>query len=346
MHMKRTALVSFILILSLLFTASTCKKQIENPQTDKTPDVVVPSTQEPDPDSPTVYFTSDISAKGLVSIYEALGVPASGRVAVKISTGESAKSNHLRPELIKDLVQKVNGNLVECNTAYGGSRSNTASHLKTIKERGYDKIATVDIMDSEGTIDIPVADRKWIKYDRVGSHMLNYDFMICLAHFKGHSMGGFGGVLKNQSIGVASSAGKLYIHSAGQSTTRWVSAEQDGFLESMAAAAQAVHNYFKQEGKNIIYINVMNNMSVDCDCDGSPAAPRLKDIGILASTDPVALDQACLDLVFNHSDTSGDDSKPLQERINRQHGTHITEYAESIGLGTRKYNVKNIDSKE
>ena len=344
--MKRTALVSFLLILSLLFTASTCKKQIENPQTDKTQEVVVSSTQEPDPDSPTVYYTSDISAKGLVSIYEALGVPASGRVAVKISTGESAKSNHLRPELIKDLVQKVNGNLVECNTAYGGSRSNTASHLKTIKERGYDKIATVDIMDSEGTIDIPVADRKWIKYDRVGSHMLNYDFMINLAHFKGHAMGGFGGVLKNQSIGVASSAGKLYIHSAGQSTTRWVSAEQDSFLESMAAAAQAVHNYFKQEGKNIIYINVMNNMSVDCDCDGSPAAPRLKDIGILASTDPVALDQACLDLVFNHSDTSGDDSKPLQERINRQHGTHITEYAESIGLGTRKYNIKNIDSKE
>ena len=204
-------------------------------------------------------------------------------------------------------------------------------------------IANVDIMDSEGTIDIPVSDDKWIKYDRVGSHIQNYDFMINLAHFKGHAMGGFGGVLKNQSIGVASSAGKLYIHSAGRSTTEWIDDNQDGFIESMASAAQAVHNYFKKEGKNIIYINVMNNMSVDCDCDGDPDTPRIKDIGILASTDPVALDQACLDLVFNHKDTSNDDSKPLQERINRQHGTHITEYAEKIGLGTRRYNIVNID---
>ena len=271
-----------------------------------------------------------------------MGVPATGRVAVKISTGESSKSNQLSPELIKNLVQTVKGTLVECNTAYGGSRATTEDHLKVIEERGYNKIATVDIMDSEGTIDIPVADSKWIKYDRVGSHLQNYDFMINLAHFKGHAMGGFGGVLKNQSIGVASSAGKLYIHSAGRSTTQWIDDNQDGFLESMAAAAQAVHNYFKQEGKNIIYINVMNNMSVDCDCDGNPASPKLKDIGILASTDPVALDQACLDLVFNHADAAGDDAKPLQERINRQHGTHITEYAQQIGLGTKKYNIVNI----
>ena len=292
-----------------------------------------------------VYFTSDISPEGLVRIYEALGVPASGRVAVKISTGESSKSNHLRPELIKDLVQKVGGTLVECNTAYGGSRSTTEDHLKAIEQRGYNEIAPVDIMDSEGTIDLPVTDDKWIKFDRVGSHLQNYDFMINLAHFKGHAMGGFGGVLKNQSIGVASSSGKLYIHSAGRSTTRWMSDNQDGFLESMAAAAQAVHNYFKQEGKDIIYINVMNNMSVDCDCDGAPAAPKLKDIGILASTDPVALDQACLDLVFNHKSVSGDNAKPLQRRINSLHGTHITEYAEQIGLGSRKYTIINIDSK-
>jgi uncharacterized Fe-S center protein len=345
--MKRTTgLLSIILLLSFLFTASTCKEQTAPQKTDETPEVVVPSTPEPDPSAPTVYFTSDISAAGLMRVYDALGVPASGRVAVKISTGESSQSNHLRPELIKDLVQKVGGNLVECNTAYGGNRSTTASHLKAIEERGYNEIATVDIMDSEGSMDIPVADSKWIKYDRVGSHLQNYDFMINLAHFKGHAMGGFGGVLKNQSIGVASSSGKLYIHSAGRSTTQWIDDNQDGFLESMAAAAQAVHNYFKQEGKDIVYINVMNNMSVDCDCDGSPATPRLKDIGILASTDPVALDQACLDLVFNHTDASGDDSKPLQERINRQHGTHITEYAEAIGLGTRKYNIKNIDNYE
>ncbi len=327
-----------------MMTASKCSDSQQAEQTDEgQPLVNVTDTENPDPNAPTVYFTSSITPEGLVRIYEALGVKAEGRVAVKISTGESSKTNHLRPELIKDLVRKVDGTLVECNTAYGGSRSTTADHLKAIEERGYNDIATVDIMDSEGTMDIPVADDKWIKYDRVGSHLQNYDFMINLAHFKGHAMGGFGGVLKNQSIGVASSAGKLYIHSAGRSTTQWLSDNQDGFLESMAAAAQAVHNYFKQEGKNIIYINVMNNMSVDCDCDANPATPRLKDMGILASVDPVALDQACLDLVFNHTDASGDDSKPLQERINRQHGTHITEYAEEIGLGSKKYNIVNID---
>jgi len=345
-HTYFPLLASMLLILS----ASRCSEPVNKAGQEsasvpaqETPAAPVPTTQNPDPAAPTVFFTASITPEGLVRIYQALGVKASGRVAVKISTGESAKSNHLRPELIKDLVQSVNGTLVECNTAYGGSRATTANHLKVIEERGYNKIATVDIMDAEGTMDIPVTDDKWIKYDRVGSHLQNYDFMINLAHFKGHAMGGFGGVLKNQSIGVASSAGKLYIHSAGRSTTRWMDDNQDGFLESMAAAAQAVHNYFKQDGKNIVYINVMNNMSVDCDCDGSPAEPRLKDIGVLASTDPVALDQACLDLVFHHTDASGDDSKPLQERINRQHGTHITEYAESIGLGTRKYNIVNID---
>ena len=296
--------------------------------------------------SPKVYFTKEITPESLVKIYEALGVaPKEGqRVAVKISTGESEKSNHLRPEFIKNLVQKVNGNIVECNTAYGGNRSTTAKHKQAIAERGYTAIATVDIMDEDGDMEIPVTDTKWIKHDIVGTHLANYDFMINLAHFKGHAMGGFGGVLKNQSIGVASKSGKAYIHSAGKSTTSpWGNNNQDSFLESMVAAAQAVHNYFKQEGKDIIYINVMNNMSVDCDCDGNPASPKLKDIGILASTDPVALDQACLDLVFNHTDASGDDAKPLQERINRQHGTHITEYAEKIGLGTKKYNIVNID---
>ena len=342
--MKRFHIIPALAALVMLLSASTCT-EIGKKTTaqDTTPAAVVPSTESPAPDASTVYFTSKITPEGLVGIYNALGVKASGRVAVKISTGESSKSNHLSPALIKDLVHTVNGTLVECNTAYGGNRSDTESHRKAIKERGYEQIAPVDIMDAEGTIDIPVVDDKWIKYDRVGSHLQNYDFMINLAHFKGHAMGGFGGVLKNQSIGVASSAGKLYIHSAGRSTTSWMSDNQDGFLESMAAAAQAVHNYFKQEGKDIIYINVMNNMSVDCDCDGNPATPRLKDIGILASTDPVALDQACLDLVFNHTDAPGNDAKPLQERINSLHGTHITEYAEQLGLGTRKYNIVNID---
>ena len=337
-----TAVLAGVMFLS----ASNCggSRGVVPPE-ERTPQIEVPSTENPDPDAPTVYYTSDISPEGLVKIYEALGVTASGRVAVKISTGESAKSNHLSPELIGDLVRKVDGTLVECNTAYGGNRATTEKHLEAIKERGYDKIAKVDIMDAEGSINLPVADKKWLKYDIVGSHITNYDFMINLAHFKGHLMGGFGGVLKNQSIGVASSAGKVYIHTAGKRTSGPIvgNFDQDSFLESMAAAAQAVHDYFKEEGRDIVYIDVMNNMSVDCDCDGNPAGPRLRDMGILASTDPVALDQACLDLVFNHADAEGDDSKPLQERINSRHGTHITVYAEQIGLGSRKYNIVNID---
>ena len=290
-----------------------------------------------------VYMTSEITPEALVNIYQALGVPAEGRVAVKISTGESAKSNYLRPELIKDLVQLVNGTIVECNTAYGGNRSTTANHRKAIEERGFNQIAIVDIMDEDDTMHLPVTDTKHLKYNIVGSHLANYDFMINLAHFKGHAMGGFGGVLKNQSIGVASSSGKIYIHTGGKSQSNWISVEQDDFLESMAASAQSVHNYFKQPGKNIIYINVMNNMSVDCDCDGNPSAPCLRDIGILASTDPVALDQACLDLVFNHTNSNGDDAKPLVDRINKKHGIHTVEYAEQLGLGTRKYKLISID---
>ena len=297
------------------------------------------------PGTPSVvYFTKDITAESLVRIYKALGVKAEGkRVAVKISTGESSRTNYLRPELIKDLVQGVKGTLVECNTAYGGSRASTARHREAIAERGFNDIAKVDIMDEEGTMQIPVTDTRHIKYDIVGSHLQNYDLMINLAHFKGHAMGGFGGVLKNQSIGVASSSGKLYIHSAGRSTTSWMSDDQDGFLESMAAAAQAVHNYFKKDGRDIVYINVMNNMSVDCDCDGSPAKPQLKDIGILASTDPVALDKACLDLVFNHQSVAGDDASPLIRRIESLHGTHTVEYAEQLGLGSQQYTLTDLD---
>ena len=298
----------------------------------------------------TVYFTSEITPESLVRIFHALGVEPSGRVAVKISTGESAQSNHLRPEFIKDLVDDVDGTLVECNTAYWGSRNTTDAHRRAIAERGYDKIAAVDIMDEEGSIQIPVTDTKWLKYDLVGSHIENYDFMINLAHFKGHQMGGFGGVLKNASIGVASSAGKTYIHTAGYTddvNQIWEHVDnQDGFLESMAAAAQAVHDYFKQDGKDIVYINVMNNMSIDCDCNGHPAAPVLKDMGVLASTDPVALDKACLDLVFNHQSTTGDDADPLIHRIKEMHGTHTVEYADQIGLGSQKYILIDIEQIE
>lgn len=290
-----------------------------------------------------VYFTSEITPESLVHIFHALGVTPNGSVALKISTGESAQSNYLRPEFISDLVNATGANIVECNTAYGGVRDNTESHLKVISERGFDQIAKVDIMDADGEIQIPVVDTTWIKYDLVGSHLASYDFMINLAHFKGHARGGYGGVLKNQSIGMASRHGKCYIHTAGQTTSIiYGSNSQDSFLESMAAAAQAVHNYFKQEGKNIVYINVMNNLSVDCDCNDHPALPAMNDVGILASLDPVALDKACLDLIFNYNSTQGDDAQPLIDRINELHGTHTVEYAEEIGLGSQQYNLIDV----
>ena len=293
-----------------------------------------------------VYFTRDITPEALVRIYKALGKEAKGRVAVKISTGEAGGHNYLKPELIRNLVDEVGGTIVECNTAYAGSRNTSAAHWKTIRQHGFDKIAKVDIMDEHGDMRIPVKDTTHIKYDIVGASLANYDFMVNLAHFKGHAMGGFGGVLKNQSIGVASSAGKTYIHTAGKVQSPdelWNNLPaQDYFLESMAAAAQAVADYFKG---NILYINVMNNLSVDCDCDSSPDEPKLKDMGIMASLDPVALDKACLDMVFNHKSTEGDDAKPLIERINRQHGTHIVDYAEKIGLGSTTYVVVDIDNK-
>lgn len=292
---------------------------------------------------PKVYMTKEISPEALVRIYKALGVPAHGHVAIKISTGEMGGNNYLKPTLIRGLVDEVNGTLVECCTAYGGSRQDKGKHWATVHAHGFDSIAPVDLMDEYGQMRIPVKDKRHIKYDIVGDHLAHYDFMINLAHFKGHAMGGFGGVLKNQSIGVASTAGKAYIHSAGTTDnpdSLWTHLpEQDAFLESMASAAQGVADYF---GKDIIYINVMNNMSVDCDCDSHPADPKLKDMGILASTDPVALDQACLDLVFSHKGTPGDDEKPLIERINRQHGTYITDYAERIGLGSKTYELVSI----
>ena len=298
---------------------------------------------------PKVYFTKEITPESLVRIYKALGVEATGRVAVKISTGEGGNTHYLKPPFIRQLVEEVNGTIVECCTAYGGTRQDPKKHWETIHEHGFDSIFAVDLMDEFGEIRIPIKDKKHLKYDIVGEHLANYDFMINLAHFKGHAMGGFGGVMKNASIGVASTNGKAYIHSAGKTTDpklTWTpdyiaaGPTQDLFLESMAATAQAVHNYF---GGRVIYINVMNNMSVDCDCDGHPAKPELKDMGIMASLDPVAVDQACLDKVFNYQGRPGDDNKPLIKRINRQHGTYITDYAEQIGFGSKKYELIDID---
>ena len=286
-----------------------------------------------------VYMFKEISPENLVKIYEALGREATGKVAVKLSTGEPGGHNFLQPALIKDLVQKVKGTIVECNTAYGGGRADTENHLKAAKDHGCIAIAPVDIMDAEGEVALPVKGGKHLKEDFVGSHYLNYDFTIVLSHFKGHAMGGFGGAIKNISIGIASSAGKAWIHSAGKTKGNpWGNLPpQDDFLESMAEAAKAIVDHC---GDKILYISVANNLSVDCDCDSSPEDPKMGDIGILASLDPVALDKACTDLVR----ASEDHGKiHLIERIDSRNGMHTLEYGEKIGLGSQKYELVKLD---
>lgn len=288
---------------------------------------------------PKVYMFKEISSENLVKIYEALGREATGKVAVKLSTGEPGGHNFLQPALIKDLVQKVKGTIVECNTAYGGGRADTENHLKAAKDHGFTAIAPVDIMDAEGEVALPVKGGKHLKEDFVGSHYLNYDFTIVLSHFKGHAMGGFGGAIKNISIGIASSAGKAWIHSAGKTKGNpWGNLPpQDDFLESMAEAAKAIVDHC---GDKILYISVANNLSVDCDCDSSPEDPKMGDIGILASLDPVALDKACTDLVR----ASEDHGKiHLIERIDSRNGMHTLEYGEKIGLGSQKYELVKLD---
>jgi uncharacterized Fe-S center protein len=281
-------------------------------------------------------MTKNITPAGLVGIYQALGRQPSGKVAVKISSGEPGGQYYLSPDLIAPLVQEVEGTIVECNTAYGGGRSTTAAHQRVVEQHGFTAIAPVDIMDAEGTMSIPIAGGKHLTEDVVGSHFADYDFWINLAHFKGHAMGGFGGVIKNMSIGIASSMGKSLIHSAGKETTGYgINTPQDDFLESMAEAARGVADYL---GENILYINVMNNLSVDCDCDGHPAKPTMADIGILACLDPVALDQACVDLVY-----AAPDGRDLIARMESRHGIHTLEHAEAIGFGTRVYELVQID---
>lgn len=278
-------------------------------------------------------MTTDISADGLMAIYEALGASPEGNIAVKLSTGEPG-SNYLRTDLIGELVQSLDATIVECNTAYGGSRSNTAMHYQVAEDHGYTKIADVDIMDENGSMTLPVTGGSNLTENYVGADFADYDYFVVLSHFKGHAIAGFGGAIKNISIGIASAEGKTNIHTAGQGGSMW-SAAQDPFLESMAEAGKSVVDAL--DG-NILYINVMNRLSVDCDCDSNPAEPDMHDIGILASFDPVAVDQACIDLVY-----SAEDGQSLIDRIESRNGLYTLEYAESIGLGSRAYRLESID---
>lgn len=285
-----------------------------------------------------VYFTKTITPESLLMIYDALGLKLPGKIGVKISTGEAGGHNYLKPELIEKLIKEINGTIIECNTAYSGKRNTAEDHLKVAEDHGFTKIAPVEIMDEKGEFEIPVKDGKHLDVDIVGIGLKNYDSMLNLAHFKGHAMGGFGGAIKNQSIGVASRNGKAYIHSAGTNRnpdTLWnnLPAQLD-FLESMAESAKAVSDYFGQG--RIAYINVMNNLSVDCDCDSNPEDPCMQDIGILASLDPVALDQACVDKIWESQDEGRDH---FIARVERQQGREILPYAEKIGLGSREYTL-------
>ncbi len=283
----------------------------------------------------TVYMTKSITPEGLTAVYNALERKCFGKTAVKLSTGEPPASNYLRPALIKDLVQLVSGTIVECNTAYEGDRIRTEDHYRVAKEHGFTEIADFQIQDEDGSMTLPVTGGIRLKENYVGTHFPDYDSYLILSHFKGHVMAGFGGAIKNISIGLGSGKGKAWIHSGGTGRADFFNGEQDAFLEAMAEAGKSVADYL---GDRIVYVNVMNRLSVDCDCDGHPAEPDMKDIGVLASTDPLALDQACIDLVY-----SAPDGKSLIGRIESRNGLHTLEHAEKIGLGSREYQLISLD---
>ena len=289
-----------------------------------------------------VYFTREITSDSLVKIYNSLGIELKGNVAVKLHSGEEGNQNYLKPEFMHDIITRVSGTVVECNTAYDGARNTTEKHEELMNNHGWSKYYKTDIMDSERDMVLDIPNGMIIKKNYVGSHLNNYDSMLVLSHFKGHPMGGFGGALKQLSIGVASSSGKTYIHTAGKTTDvskLWGNLpEQDKFIEAMADAASSIHNKFKG---NIAYINVMKNMSVDCDCCAKAEDPCMKDIGVLASLDPIAIDKACIDLVRNSTDEGRDH---LLERIESRHGEHIIESAVKLGFGTSIYELINIDN--
>lgn len=330
MKMKKISITLLMMLISL--TAFACSdgnnKSSENDN----------GENEQSTETAKVYFTKEISPESLMRIYKALGREAKGnKVAIKVSTGEPGGNNFLKPELIKDLVQSVNGTIIESNTAYGGGRSNTAAHLKAAEDHGFTAIANVDILDVDGEARLPVNGGKHITEDIVGKNYLDYDFTVILSHFKGHAMAGFGGAIKNMSIGIASPNGKRLIHSGGTSTSSWGNPTQELFLETMSEAAKAIADHC---GDKIIYISVMNNLSVDCDCDSNPANPEMGDVGILASLDPVALDKACIDQVYASTDHG---KIHLVERMESRKGVHAVEYGEEIGLGTQKYELIDLD---
>ena len=285
-----------------------------------------------------VYFIRDITPENIIKAYEAVGKKLTGKVAVKMHSGEQGNQNYLRPEFVKDVINYVNGTVVECNTAYEGARNSTEKHKKLIEEHDWNKYFPFDLLDEEGPdMELDIPNGKILKKNYVGKDLANYDSLFVLSHFKGHAMGGFGGALKQLSIGCASSAGKALIHTAGvtnDQTKLFANLpEQDRFLEAMADAAASVVDYFKG---NAVFVNVMKNISVDCDCDGNASAPCMKDVGILASADPVAVDQACLDLVYNSTDPGKD---KLIARIESLHGVHTVEAAADLGVGTREYEL-------
>lgn len=290
-----------------------------------------------------VYFTKEITPESLKKIYDALGVKLTGKIGVKVSTGEKGAKNYLKADLIGPFVKELNGTILECNTAYAGARNFADEHLEVAKEHGFTSFADVDIMDADGEIRIPVKNGKHLKYDLIGKNWDNYDSYINLAHAKGHMMGGFGANLKNQSIGIASRNGKAYIHSAGHTEDPdecWRDQhEQIDFIESMAEAATAVADYVKEQGKQIIYITVMNAISTSCDCDANQDDPVMADLGIVASLDPVANDQAFIDMVWKSTDPG---AEKLKERIDSRLGREILPYAESLGLGSCEYELIEI----
>ena len=284
-----------------------------------------------------VYFTKEITKEAILKMFQVLEKELNGKVAVKVHSGEAGNQNYIKPEMYEDIIKHLNGTVIECNTAYDGERNTTEKHQKLLEKHNWTKYYNVDLLDAEGPdLILEIPEGKIIKKNYVGKNIKNYDSMLVVSHFKGHPMGGYGGALKQLSIGLASSKGKAYIHGAGVEENIWT-AEHDLFLESMADAAKSVVDYFNG---NIVYINIMKNMSVDCDCCAKAEDPCMKDIGILSSTDPVALDQACIDLVYNANDEG---KAHLIERIESRNGIHTIECSEKLKVGNREYELINID---